>query len=221
MSIKFPVHAMRRRQTVVIANTSVFTALALILTFVNTEIPFPLLPYLKFDLAEVPIMVLLLLMGPVPSLVAEIIGWVALSIARGWVLGPAMKFLAVVPMILGYWIGVVVVGRFFKGKRTGMVFAFGSVVGGISRILAASLMNIVVLLWIAPEFLRFAGSMLRALGYVTTSNQEVLVWTLLLTGVFNGIHVLVSAIPALAVIRGAAFKIPWVAQNAWIFERSH
>lgn len=81
-------------------------------------------------------------------------------------------------------------------------------------------MNIVVLLWIAPEFLRFAGSMLRALGYVTTSNQEVLVWTLLLTGVFNAIHVLVSAIPALAVIRGAAFKIPWVVQNAWIFERS-
>ena len=211
---------MRARNTVVVANTSVFAALALILTFVNTEVPFPLLPYLKFDLTEVPIMVLFFLMGPAPSLVAEVIAWVALSIARGWVLGPTMKLLAVVPMILGYWVGIRVFEQFFRGHRVGFAFSFGTIVGAISRILATSVMNVIVLLLIAPDFLKLAGSMLRFVGLAVSSTSEILVWTILFTGVFNALHVLISAVPALAVIRGAAFKVPWVAQNAWIFEHS-
>jgi riboflavin transporter FmnP len=215
-----PVHAMRFKSAVVIANTSVFSALAIVLNFMNTEVPFPLLPYLKFDLAEIPVMVLLFLMGPWPSLLAEVIGWIALSIARGWVLGPAMKLLAVIPTILGYWIGVKASARFFGKQKVGAAFAFGSVAGAVSRIAVTSVMNIIVLLLIAPDFLKFAGTMLGVIGLVVSSTSGVLLWTLLLTAVFNGLQVLISAIPALAVIRGAAFKIPWVTQNAWILEPS-
>jgi len=207
------------KPTVVIANTGVFAALAVLLTFVKAELPYPLLPYLKFDLAEVPITLLLFLQGPIPSLIAAVIHWIALSVARGWVLGPLMKFLAVVPMILGNWIGIETFRRVFQKRNLTVVLVVGSVIGALFRILATSATNIIVLLWVAPDFLKFAGSTLRALGLVVGSSQEVLLWTLLLTGVFNGLHVLLSAAIAVFIVRGAAFKIPWVAQNAWMFHR--
>ena len=207
---------MKATDTVVIANTSVFAALAIILTFANLEVPFPLLPYLKFDMSEIPIMVLVFLMGPVPGLVAEVVAWVALSVARGWVLGPAMKFLAVVPMIIGYWIGVTVWRKIFHRGGIGSAFACGSIIGAVARIAAAAILNIVVLLFIAPDFLKFAGTMLRVIGLVSTSTYDILLWTLILTSVFNAFHVMISAIPAVTVVRGAAFKIPWVNQNAWM-----
>ena len=207
------------RTTVAVANTSVFAALAVILTFVNVEFPFPLLPYLKFDVAEIPIMILMFLNGPIPSLMAELITWVALSVSRGWVLGPAMKLLAVVPMIIGYWIGIETFTKISKSENLSARFGFGSAIGAIFRIIAASVMNVIILLWVAPDFLRFAGSTLRALGLITASSQEVLFWTLLLTGVFNALHVLLSAVFALVIVRGAAFKIPWVIQKAWVLKR--
>ena len=42
----------------------VFPALAIALTFSRAEIPYPLLPYLKFDFAEVPVMIVPMLGGP-------------------------------------------------------------------------------------------------------------------------------------------------------------
>jgi len=208
---------MKMKRAIVITNTSAFAAMALLLTFANAELPYPLLPYLKFDLAEIPIVTLLFLMGPLPSLVAEAIHWVALSVARGWVLGPLMKFLAVTPMILGYWIGIEVLKRFFRQRKLPTIFTFGSIMGAVARIVATTVLNIIVLLVIAPEFLKFAGAVLKVVGVAATSTQEVLIWTLLLTGVFNALHVFLSAIVALSIVRGAAFKIPWVIENAWIF----
>ncbi len=93
-------------KSVVVAYVIVFSALALVLTFSKAEIPYPLMPYLKFDFAEIPIMLALLLVGLVPGLITEVIHWIGLSIARGWVLGPLMKILAVVPMIFGFWLGI-------------------------------------------------------------------------------------------------------------------
>lgn len=207
---------MKASNTVIITNTSVFAALTIVLTFANTEVPFPLLPYLKFDLAEIPVMILLFLMGPVPALASEVVGWIALSVARGWVLGPTMKFLAVTPMILGYWIGVRTFKRLFHRKKLGPTFIFGTVIGAIVRIAATSIMNIVTLLLIAPDFLKFAESMLRLVGLTSSSAQVVLTWTILLTALFNTLQAFISAVPAAITVRGAAFKIPWVTQNAWI-----
>jgi len=208
--------AMKASSTVVITSTSVFTALTIVLTFANTEVPFPLLPYLKFDLAEIPVLMLLFLMGPVPALASEVVGWIALSVARGWVLGPTMKFLAVAPMILGYWIGVGAFRRLFHEGKLGPAFIFGTVVGALVRIAVTSIMNIVTLLLIAPDFLKFAGSMLQLIGLASTSTQVVLMWTILLTALFNALQAFISAVPAAIAVRGAAFRIPWVAQNAWI-----
>ena len=51
-------------------------------------------------------MIALMLGGLIPGLVTEVIHWIGLSLARGWVLGPLMKFLAVIPMVVGFWLGM-------------------------------------------------------------------------------------------------------------------
>jgi len=58
-------------------------------TFTKAGMAYPLLPYLKFDFAEVPVMIALMLGGLVPGLVTEVIHWMSLSLARRWVLGPS------------------------------------------------------------------------------------------------------------------------------------
>lgn len=99
-------------KSVVAAYVIVFSALALVLTFSKAEIPYPLLPYLKFDFAEIPIMMALLIGGLVPGLATAVIHWIGLSLARGWILGALMKFLAVAPMVVGFWLGI----RLYKRK---------------------------------------------------------------------------------------------------------
>jgi riboflavin transporter FmnP len=112
-------------KSVVAAYVVVFSALALVLTFSKAEIPYPPLPYLKFDFAEIPIMMALLIGGLVPGLATAVIHWMGLSLARGWVLGPLMKFLAVAPMVAGFWIGIKLYKRKWAAKSIAAAFLMG------------------------------------------------------------------------------------------------
>lgn len=209
------------RKSVIIANVIVFSALAVMLTSLKAEVPFPLLPYLKFDFAEIPIMITLFLFGPVPSLVAEVIHWIALTVTRGWILGPLMKFLAVVPMIVGFWLGVIMYKKLRLGKTRNVVILFvvGNIVGIVARVLVASIANIVVFLIVAPEWLGYAGYMLGLVGIVTTSVFEILLWALLLTGVFNTLHVPLSSFVAVTMLKGAIIRMPNLAEKMWILTK--
>ncbi|MEM2666983.1 MAG: hypothetical protein QXV65_04470, partial [Candidatus Bathyarchaeia archaeon] len=75
----------------------------------------------------------------------------------------------------------------------------------------------IVLLLIAPQYLTFAGSMLKSIGINASSNLEVLMWTLLLTAVFNTLHVPFSSVIAIITFKAAALRMPVIAEKSWIF----
>lgn len=198
-------------KSVTAAYVAVFSALAIVLTFSRAEIAYPLLPYLKFDFAEVPVMIALLLGGLFTGLTVEVIHWIGLSLARGWVLGPLMKFLAVIPMVVGFWFGMRIHGRRWAVKSIAMAMLFGIVL----RVVVCSVLNVVVLLFVAPEFLQFSEYCLKAAGINVASTRDALLWTLTLNGIFNVLHVILSAITAIVLFRATAKRLPGMAKKAW------
>ena len=199
-------------KSVVAAYVIVFSALALVLTFSKAEIPYPLLPYLKFDFAEIPIMMALLLGGLVPGLATAVIHWIGLSLARGWVLGPLMKFLAVAPMVAGFWLVI----RLYKRKWTAKSIAVAFLAGIAARVVVCVALNAVVLLYVAPEFLRFSEYALKAAGINIASTSDVLLWTLTLNAIFNVLHVILSSTVAIVLFKAAATRLPSIAKKAWV-----
>jgi len=155
-------------KSVVAAYAVVFSALAPVLTFSKAEIPYPLLPNLKFDFAEIPIMMALLLGGLVPGLATAVIHWIGLTLARGLVLGPLMKFLAVAPMVAGFWLAI----RLYKRGWTVKSIAAAFLAGIAARIVVCIALNAVVLLFVAPEFLRFSECALKAAGINVASTGD-------------------------------------------------
>lgn len=202
----------RYYKTLVTAYIVVFSALALVLTFSRLEIPYPLMPYLKFDFAEVPVMLALLSGGLIPGLATSIIHWIGLSLARGWVLGPLMKFLAVSPTVLGSWLGI----RLNKRKWTTKSIASAFLLGIATRLVVCFAANIIVLLFIAPEFLRFSEYSLKVVGINVASTSEILLWTLIFNGIYNALHVILSFTIAMVVFRATATRMPSIAKRAWI-----
>jgi riboflavin transporter FmnP len=199
-------------KSVVAAYVIVFSALALVLTFSKAEIPYPLLPYLKFDFGEIPVMMTLLLGGLVPSLATAVIHWIGLSLARGWVLGPLMKFLAVAPMVAGFWLGM----RLYKRKWIVKSIAVAFLLGIATRVVVCTVLNTLVLLFVAPEFLTFSEYALKAVGINIASTSDALLWTLTLNSTFNAFHVVFSSIIAMLLFRAAATRLPSIAKKAWV-----
>jgi riboflavin transporter FmnP len=206
------------RKSVTTANIIVFSSLAIILTALKAEVPFPVLTYLKFDFAEIPVMIVLFLFGPIPALLTETVHWIALMITRGWVLGPLMKFLAVVPMILGFWFGTTIYRRFKKGTPSNIValFGLGIVLGIITRVIVTTLANLVVFLFVAPEWVGYAQYMLGLVGIHTATTVDVIAWTLLLTATFNILHVPLSSFVAMIAVKGTVIRLPNLTEKIWI-----
>jgi len=192
------------RGSVLVAYTAIFAALAILLTFGHAEVPFPILPYLKFDFAEIPVMLALFLGGFGVGFSASVIHWIVLTIARGWFLGPLMKFLAVAPMVIGSWFGI----RLVKDRSIWKTLAMALILGIIFRVIAGSITNIVVLLWVAPDYLKFSTSLLKTIGFNISSETEALTLTLWFTAIFNTIHVLLSSILAYIIFKATIKILP-------------
>ncbi|MBS7641020.1 MAG: hypothetical protein QXJ19_02160 [Candidatus Bathyarchaeia archaeon] len=199
-------------RSVTIAYVVVFSALAISLTFSRAEIPFPLLPYLKFDFAEIPVMLALLLGGLAPGLATAVIHWIGLSMARGWVLGPLMKFLAVAPMVVGFWLGIKIWK--IKSLQKSMVLAFP--LGAIFRVMVCAIANTIVFLFVAPDFLKFSVGYLKAIGLNVSSEIDALLWTLAFNAIFNVLHVILSAAIAVVIFIAAIKRIPGIAGKVWL-----
>ncbi len=177
-----------------IADIALFAGLSVAITILGIEIPYPILPYLKFDIAEIPIVILFFLEGFLASFVAETLHWIMLSISRGWVLGPFMKFISIVSMLTGFWISAKFYKKISSNFKLEKIFLI-CLTGGITvRVIVTSIANIIVLLIIAPQFLHFAGILLSNLGFSTSSSNAILILTLIFTALFNILHVFVSSI---------------------------
>ena len=142
------------RVTVTLAGAGVFAALAALLTLAKAEIPFPLIPYLKIDFSEIPILITFFLFGPPAAAITAIIQWLFLNVQGSDApLGPALKLAAVMSMLGGFWLGNVFY-RQIKGSRVHPTLALLMMLGGgiLWRIVVMTVANYLVLLYVGPVF---------------------------------------------------------------------
>lgn len=207
-----------RSRSAAIAVTAIFSAMAVVITMTNLTIPFPPLPYLKFDLSEVPVTVALMLMGPVYGFLSSVIYWIVLTMRAGDVLGPAMKFAAVASMIVGFWVASAIYRRVVKKKSIVSMMVSGFLLGSLFRIIVMSVFNYLVLLYIAPYYVDFIAPILSSIGLPAETTMDVVIWSLLLTAVYNAIHSAISVFPAYLLMKASLERVPGIIGGAWIRE---
>lgn len=189
------------RRAVVVTMTAIFAALSIILTMLKFEIPYPVLPYLKFDFAEIPTVMAFFIINPYSGFVCSVLHWLFLMNRSTNPIGPFMKFAAVISMLIGFRLTFPLFKKFSSSSSLSKLFfcicSFG---GGLIRVAVMSILNVIVLLWIAPGYLTFASYVLQnVLGYMPNSG-ETLYWTLVFTAIYNCIHVVFSIIPAIVLL---------------------
>ncbi len=189
----------REYRTLTTAVAASFGALAALLTVLPLSFPYPVIPYLKFDLAELPVVVAFLGFGPVAGGVTAVVYWLVLNLVGEFTpIGPAMKFLAIGSMLLGVWMG----SKVYRRRTTAAPLLFNFIlVGGAVRILATTLANYVLLTLLFPDFLELATSMVRAATGLTAGSQlDALLVVLFFTAIYNLIHAVLSIIPSALIV---------------------
>lgn len=128
-------------RTAQLAGTAILGALVMVfdytLKYSGLKIPFPWLPYLKFDFTGIPIVLSLLLYGLPSAATTSIVAFLAIVARSGNVVSAAMKAIAEFSTVLGVEIGLHLPSRYSK--------AISVVVGIALRIATMSVMNLVVL----------------------------------------------------------------------------
>jgi len=118
-----------QKVTVSLAGAAIFAALAALLTLAKAEIPFPLIPYLKIDFVEIPIVVAFFLFGPLAATISAVVHWLFLNVqGSNAPLGPMLKFLAVMSTLGGFWLGNEIYCR-IKGNRIVPSLALSMTIG--------------------------------------------------------------------------------------------
>jgi len=194
-----------KTSAITLSGAAVFAALAAILTLARASVPFPLIPYLQIDFAELPIMISFFLFGPVAGIITELVHWLFLNeTGSDAPLGPAIKLVAVLSTFCGFWLGSLVYSRL--GSRAqgraglGLSLMFG--LGMVLRVVAMTLVNYAVLVYIGPvlfgvNYMAFASSTIAATtGWQFNSDAAVLFWVLVFTAGYNVTNLLLASIPA-------------------------
>lgn len=187
-----------------VALSAICASLAVYMTLANLVFPFPILPYLRFEVAEIPVLVAFFAMGPIMGLSTSVIYWAVLNVFGEWVpIGPAMKLAAIAPTILGLWLGTYSADKLLHRRTESLASKTLAIASGIVfRVIVTTLLNIVVLVYLMPSFLDFATGCLSAtLGLNPSSEVSALFWTLVFTALFNVIHFFISLIPSYAIVK--------------------
>ena len=202
-----------------VAAIATLAALAVAFGFMKLSIPYPLMPFLKFDLAEIPDTVAFIILGPSAGLITTLIHWFVLNLKGGGMVpiaGPLMKLMAISSMMLGFYIGVKVAEG--GGRRALMVSM--AVWGVIARVVVMGLTTFLLYYAIMPDtYIPFAEKMLKTIGWEVEGALGVALATVGLTAIFNAIHVPLSLLPA-TIVAEAAMKHPKIAMNVgWLRSR--
>ncbi|MGB9805890.1 MAG: ECF transporter S component [Thermoproteota archaeon] len=185
-----------RTRTVV--TSAFFGALAAVMAIAPLSFPFPLVPYLKFDLAEIPTMISLILLGPLPGILTSLVYWIVLNFFGSFApIGPFLKFLAVLSTIVGAWIGTAICHKMKSRLLTYIVTIL--VLSAIVRVVVLTLANYFVIWVLMPDFLSYATFAVSLVtGIKLSPNFGGLLVVLLLTAVFNILHVFLTVVPSFA-----------------------
>ncbi len=89
------------RESGKVALTAVMSALAIALSLLRVELPYPVLPYLKFDSAEIPVTLTAFLCGFKYAAAAELMHFLGLVVRGSPPVDASMKLFAVLSMLAG------------------------------------------------------------------------------------------------------------------------
>jgi len=187
--------------------SAVFAALSVILTFLPT-LNFPFLPYLRFEISEIPVMTGALIYGPIAGIISAFAYWIILNfVGEFQPFGPLMKFLSVIGMIVGAWVGLNLAKKIGLNSSPacglGLILTFGALI----RIILMSILNYVMIWILMPDFFDMAAKSLGAiLGLKFQSNVDALIVIMIFTAIFNLIHTLLSGIPAYSIVKIIFYK---------------
>lgn len=184
-------------------------SLAAVLVVLPLSFPFPVIPYLKFDLAEIPVVVAFLMLGTWPGMVSAVTLWVLLNFFGSWApIGPAMKFASVISTLIGLWVGSGFRNAPIEGFKTWRRGVLMVTLGILLRVIVMSIFNYIIIWVMFPFFLDIAAkTMSLTTGLTFTSSFNALIWTLIFTAVFNILHTLLSIIPSLAIVKAISKRL--------------
>ena len=182
---------MHTDRRIAVAEGAALGALAYALSMV--QIPFPLVPYLIFDLGEIPVAAVMLAGSPLASLVATGVYFGVLNLIGQFVpIGPALKLAAVLSMLAGIY----PFSR--RGPPSGASFAAAFALSTAIRVVVMTALNYAVIVAFFPGFLGIAADAAMRYLHLGISPVELV---LLLTAAFNVVQSAISLLPAAAAAR--------------------
>lgn len=181
--------------TTTLAGTAILAALVVVfdytLKYSNLKIPFPWLPYLKFDFTGIPVVLSFLLFGLIPGIFTSAIALFAILARSGDVIGSSMKGVAELSTIVGMALGV----KLFRRFKILSSFTFGVT----SRALIMVCVNFVLI---------YAGVMSIPVSYA-----DIPLIMALLLGFFNVIQGIISIVGAYSVYETIKRRAPSLIQK--------
>lgn len=198
-----------------VAVVTVLGALAIVAGFLPFSFPFPIIPYLRYDLAEIPVFVALLAAGPAVAFsTATAYFLVLLAVGEFTPIGPIMKYCAVLSTLAGVWLG----SKLLKGRGVRAFLVTSGVLGAILRVVVMTVMNYVVIVILFPEFLSFAASTVQTTtGLYSNDLVGQLLLVLTFTAVFNASHVVLTLLPSSIVAEAVTRRLSFYSDyGSWM-----
>ncbi len=207
--------------TSILAGSATFGALAALITLAAPpaiQPPFPILYYLKFDVAEVVDVSAFLIFGPLAGLLTAILHGTVLAVApgSGGPFGPSLKFFAVVST----YGGLVLASRLGRHSlfRTGLLMTVLSLLMRVALMTVVNYLYIVILAQVVfgQDYLFFGGFVLGQAG-INVTGVTLILYILGLTAIYNAVHVIFSVAVSLFLVRILLRRAPNLLQSgAWI-----
>jgi riboflavin transporter FmnP len=179
-----------------ISAIAMFGALAAIVTLA-TDLPifsFPILPFLRFDLAEIVDFLAFLILGPIAALFTVLVHFIVISLLPGAqvpIASQAMKAASILSTILGF----MAITKFKSIK-----FALSSAI--ISRVLIMSLANYLFFLVFFPFTFEPSLSLIaKTTGIVVQGFFAQVLLLLLILGIFNALHAIITTFIPVFILR--------------------
>ncbi len=187
------------RYSLKIALSSVLGAAAIMISISFHGVPYPIAPFLKIDFSEIIDLVALFAGGWWVGLAVATIHFLGLMINTEFIIGPPLKYLAVLSMYLGILIcnKILRIQLNINGVKNLVAVLISS---SFIRALAMIMINILVLLYVAPEFYIFFKNQLASLTGVDPGEMDVFIYVGYIIGSYNIVQTLLAIIPAYIVM---------------------
>ena len=121
---------MQKIDTKTLAGTAILGALVVVFDYAmkysGLKIPFPWLPFLKFDFTGIPIVLSFLLFGLMSAVATSAVAFLAILGRSGDIVGSSMKGLAEFSTILGMALGLILLRKPKLRKPASFVFGISS-----------------------------------------------------------------------------------------------